>query len=84
MKKLFVFSVAAFLSAAGFSQTSPQAKDILYNNFLTPGNEAKPRVWWHWMNGNITQKVSKDRLMKRSALVGQNFDASHTPVVVLK
>ena len=88
MKKFFVFSAAALLSAAGFSQTSPQAKDILYNNFLTPGNEAKPRVWWHWMNGNITkQGIQKDLdWMKRVGIGGfQNFDASlFTPVVVPK
>lgn len=23
-------------------------------NFLTPPNQAKPQVWWHWMNGHIS------------------------------
>ena len=22
-------------------------------DFQNPPNDAKPRVWWHWMNGNI-------------------------------
>ena len=88
MKKLFVFSAAALLSAAGFSQTSHHAKDILYKGFQTPGNAAKPRVWWHWMNGNITKEgIQKDLdWMKRVGIGGfQNFDASlFTPVVVPK
>jgi hypothetical protein len=26
----------------------------LLRGFLDPPNEARPRVWWHWMNGNIS------------------------------
>jgi len=29
--------------------------DSLELGFKTPPNSAKPRVWWHWMNGNVTQ-----------------------------
>ncbi len=28
----------------------------LEEGFLNPPQSAKPRVWWHWMNGNITKK----------------------------
>jgi hypothetical protein len=88
MKKLFVFSAAALLSVAGFSQASNTSKDNLYKGFVTPGNAAKPRVWWHWMNGNITKPgIQKDLdWMKRVGIGGfQNFDASlFTPVVVPK
>src|ERR1700729_2076121 len=28
--------------------------DALLRGFLDPPNEARPRVWWHWMNGNIS------------------------------
>ncbi len=31
------------------------------HQFQTPPNVAKPRVWWHWMNGNITKEgIKKD------------------------
>ncbi|MPR32152.1 glycosyl hydrolase [Salmonirosea aquatica] len=56
--------------------------------FQNPPNAAKPRVWWHWMNGNITKEgIQKDlEWMKRSGIGGfQNFDANlFTPVVVPK
>lgn len=60
----------------------------LQQGFQTPPDAAKPRVWWHWMNGNITKEgITKDlEWMKRSGIGGfQNFDASlFTPVVVPK
>lgn len=56
--------------------------------FQTPPNTAKPRVWWHWMNGNITKEgIQKDlEWMNRVGIGGfQNFDASlFTPLVVPK
>ena len=24
------------------------------SGFLDPPHEARPQVWWHWLNGNIT------------------------------
>lgn len=58
----------------------------LENGFLNPPDEAKPRVWWHWMNGNITKEgVRKDlEWMHRVGIGGfQNFDAAFmTPQVV--
>jgi hypothetical protein len=56
--------------------------------FETPPNSAKPRVWWHWMNGNITKEGIKLDLewMNRVGIGGfQNFDASlGTPKLVEK
>lgn len=64
------------------------AQTSLYQNFQTPPNAAKPRVWWHWMNGNITKEgITKDlEWMKRVGIGGfQNFDASlFTPNVTPK
>ncbi|GAB2606376.1 glycosyl hydrolase [Spirosoma areae] len=55
---------------------------------MTPPNAAKPRVWWHWMNGNVTKEgITKDlEWMKRVGIGGfQNFDASlFTPNVTPK
>jgi len=62
--------------------------DPLVQGFATPPESAKPRVWWHWMNGNITKEGIKLDLewMHRIGLGGfQNFDASlSTPQVVAK
>lgn len=56
--------------------------------FRTPPAAARPRVWWHWMNGNITKEgITKDlEWMKRVGIGGfQNFDASlFTPSVTPK
>ena len=56
--------------------------------FRDPPQSARPRVWWHWMNGNISKDgIAKDLAwMKRVGIGGlQNFDAGlATPQVVDK
>src|SRR4051812_9065491 len=32
------------------------ASDRLEQSFLNPPLSAKPLVWWHWMNGNVTRE----------------------------
>lgn len=65
-----------------------QAQPSLESAFQAPPPEARPRVWWHWMNGNIsTDGVRKDfDWMERTGIGGfQNFDAAlSTPQVVEK
>ncbi|GAA4454469.1 hypothetical protein GCM10023189_20980 [Nibrella saemangeumensis] len=72
------------LSLLGQAQPNPS----LRAGFQRPPNAAKPRVWWHWMNGNITKNgIQKDlEWMNRVGIGGfQNFDASlFTPLVVPK
>jgi hypothetical protein len=62
------------------------AVDSLRSGFENPPESARPRVWWHWMNGNITKEGIKLDLewMHRSGIGGfQNFDAAlSTPQVV--
>jgi hypothetical protein len=62
--------------------------DALERGFLNPPDSAKPRVWWHWMSGNITKEGIKADLewMKRAGIGGfQNFDAGlNTPQIVEK
>lgn len=51
--------------------------DSLDAGFANPPESARPRVWWHWMNGNVTkQGISADlEWMKRVGLGGvQMFD----------
>jgi hypothetical protein len=58
----------------------------LEDGFRNPPDSAKPRVWWHWMNGNITKEGIRLDLewMKRIGIGGfQNFDAAlSTPQIV--
>jgi len=72
----------------GFLACTLQAQNPLLPGFQTPPQAAKPRVWWHWMNGNITKEgIQKDLdWMSRIGIGGfQNFDANlFTPVVVPK
>ena len=80
-----IFAIIVFLLGvgAGIAQTKP---DPLKSGFQNPPAGARPRVWWHWMNGNITQEGIKLDLewMHRVGLAGfQNFDAAlSTPKVV--
>ena len=73
---------------AVFVVIAQPGEDALERGFLNPPDSAKPRVWWHWMNGNITKEGIKADLewMKRSNIAGmQNFDAAlNTPQIVRK
>jgi len=64
--------------------SSPQ--DALLQGFLDPPNGARPRVWWHWMNGNISKEGIKLDLdwMHRAGLGGVTIfeGAINTPQVV--
>jgi hypothetical protein len=60
--------------------------DPLLRGFLDPPNGARPRVWWHWMNGNISdQGIELDlEWMHRVGLGGVTIfeGAIDTPQVV--
>ncbi|MEJ0042316.1 MAG: glycosyl hydrolase [Rhizomicrobium sp.] len=62
------------------------ARDPLLNGFRVPPQAALPRVWWHWMNGNVTETGIRRDLewMKRIGIGGVDaIDASiATPQVV--
>ncbi|HEY6293795.1 MAG TPA: glycosyl hydrolase [Terriglobia bacterium] len=62
--------------AMGQSQSSGDALD---RGFQNPPDSAKPRAWWHWLNGNVTQEgITADlEWMKGSGIAGmQMFDGS--------
>lgn len=73
------------LAAIGVAQNSG---DDLKKGFENPPASAHPRVWWHWMNGNIAKEGIQLDLewMHRVGIAGfQNFDAAlSTPQVVEK
>jgi hypothetical protein len=85
--KLFATAALVLSCIAGVALAQGPA-DPLQQGFENPPSSARPRVWWHWMNGNITKDGIKLDLewMHRIGIVGfQNFDAAlTTPQVVDK
>jgi hypothetical protein len=84
-----VFTASGFLSAqtaATGQQSAIRQPDALLGGFLDPPNGARPRVWWHWMNGNISEEGIKLDLewMHRVGLGGVTIfeGAINTPQVV--
>jgi len=77
--------VLLLVGVVAFSQNQG---DTLLRGFQNPPDSAKPRVWWHWMSGNITKEGIKADLewMKRVGIGGfQNFDAGlNSPQIVEK
>jgi hypothetical protein len=77
--------LAALLACTAFFST-PLLADDLADGFRNPPQSARPRVWWHWLNGNVTKDgIDKDLdWMQRMGIGGvQNFDASlKTPQIV--
>jgi len=80
---LLLLSSAALAQNASAPNAAP---DPLQAGFLQPPDSARPRVWWHWMNGNISKEGIRLDLewMHRVGIAGfQNFDAAlSTPQVV--
>ena len=76
-------AAALFVLVSG----SIRASDPLHDGFIVPPNTAAPRVWWHWLNGNVTEEgVRRDiDWMRRVGIGGvQMFDASFlTPSVII-
>ena len=87
VRPLFLVTAFTCFSTFGLSQAQP-AQDQLKAGFQHPPTSARPRVWWHWMNGNIAKEGIKLDLewMHRVGIAGyQNFDAAlQTPQVVDK
>jgi len=83
--------VALLLATTAGAQSVPDRPaaavvDPLHDGFRDPPDSARPRTWWHWLNGNITEDgIVKDLTwMKQVGLGGvQAFDANlMTPQVV--
>ena len=69
--------VLALAACGAFALASGDAAATDLRSFQTPPNEARPRVWWHWVNGNIDNKGIKLDLewMQRVGIGGvQVFD----------
>jgi len=80
-------SCTARAQAPDDAQTAADSHDDpLLQGFLDPPNGARPRVWWHWMNGNISEQGIRLDLewMHRVGLGGVTIfeGAINTPQVV--
>jgi hypothetical protein len=82
-----IIIVLLFLFSSVGSKAQKPADSLLFY-FQNPPQSARPRVWWHWMNGNINKEgIRKDlEWMHRAGIGGfQNFDAAlATPQIVEK
>src|SRR5689334_12238329 len=83
--RLLLAAATALTAAAAHAPDNPAAP-ALEEQFRDPQASARPRVWWHWMNGNVTREgIAKDLAwLKRIGIAGvQAFDANQkTPQVV--
>ncbi|MBS1857434.1 MAG: discoidin domain-containing protein [Acidobacteria bacterium] len=79
-------SALAVIAAGAFVGLAQRAADPMRSGFLNPPDSAKPRVWWHWMDGNVSKAGIKADLewMKRVGIGGfQNFDGGRSSGVTL-
>jgi hypothetical protein len=79
-------SVSAMAAAASAPVQAAAQADPLLAGFRDPGEAARPRVWWHWMNGNVTWDGAKKDMdwMKRIGIAGlQAFDAGQATLQVV-
>ena len=60
------------LAGAAFTASSAMSQDALLTGFRDPPAQVRPRVWWHWLNGAISEEGIKRDLdwMKQSGIGG--------------
>ena len=51
-----IFALSCMLAMTGSAAAQSSAPDPLEAGFQNPPASARPRVWWHWMNGNVTEE----------------------------
>lgn len=78
-KMLQLLLLGLFVSPFVHASERASPADDLDRGFVTPPPSAQPRVWWHWMNGNVSKAgITADlEWMKRVGIGGmQMFDGS--------
>ncbi|HET9395983.1 MAG TPA: glycosyl hydrolase, partial [Nitrospiraceae bacterium] len=76
-----VFSVLSALMTVGGPGAFSQETDPLAAGFENPPIEARPRVWWHWIDGNVSEDgIRRDLAWLAQIGIGgvHNFDAALT------
>ncbi len=74
-----VLVLIATIVAACSTNTSTESLADLKAGFSDPPREARPFVWWHWMDGNVTKDgIRKDLLWMDKVGIGgfHHFDAA--------
>lgn len=88
MKRILLLAISLMAASLASGARTPKETDTLYEQFVNPDRGYRPRVWWHWMNGNITKDgIRKDlEWMDRAGIAGfHNFDAGmSSPQIVDK
>ena len=70
-KNILTVFVALVLTACGTQHFDSKEFESLQQAFRNPPQSAKPMVWWHWMNGNITPEgLRSDILWMHRAGIG--------------
>lgn len=84
--KRFIPALLLLSFVACCTKPSSDSLSSLLDDFRNPPQDARPLVWWHWMNGNITEDgIRKDILWMHDKGIGgfQLFDAGlDTPQIV--
>ncbi len=56
LRAFAVFAAVCAVLLGARAQSDAGEAGRLARGFANPPNEAKPRTWWHWMNGNVTKQ----------------------------
>ena len=87
IKKIF-YAAATLAVACACTAQQGASMEELQQGWENPPQSARNRVWWHWMNGNITKDgIKKDLQWMKDTRQGgvHNFDAAlGTPTIVDK
>jgi len=72
LRLLAALVVGGSALAVAQSAPAPMESGALEEGFRNPPDQAKPRTWWHWTNGNVTEDgITKDlEWMKRVGIGG--------------
>jgi hypothetical protein len=73
VRKVSFVAVAMMMACGTVGAARAQSgTDSLASGFVTPPDSAKPRTWWHWTSGNVTETgITKDlEWMKRVGIGG--------------
>src|SRR5271157_137993 len=72
---ILIAAIILASSLAAIPSRAQAASDPLADGFVAPPDSAKPRVWWHWTNGNVTKEgITKDEeWMKRVGIGGMHM-----------
>lgn len=85
-KKARILIIVSCLLASVCSASEPGSVTELYNGFVNPEKQYRPRVWWHWMHGNVTREgIRKDlEWMDRVGIAGfHQFNCQLNPTDVI-